>query len=197
MPTVFRTGSARALAGVVMALCVFGVALGMVRSGAGTLWTAGPWAAAIAVTIWAVYWRPRVVIRDEEVQLVNILRTVSIPWTAIRSVDTKWTLTLVTDDGRFAAWASPGPGGMAKARAAQRARREEARLGSLSMFGGRTLPVAARASVADVINERWAKTQAGETASAASSAAPTISWHWPVIIAVPVLVALALLATFA
>ena len=56
--------------------------------------------------------------------LVNVLRTIDLPWPAIQLVDTKWALTLVTAYGKFTAWAAPAPGGMASARRMTRSDRE-------------------------------------------------------------------------
>jgi hypothetical protein len=177
-----------------MALCLLILALGVVSSGLSTLWAMGPWAAAVAVTIWAVYWRPRIVVEDDGVLLVNVVRTIRVPWQAIRSIETRWTLTLVTDAGRFAAWASPGPGGMAQARAVQRADRD-VRFGSAGPMGGWTATTSARVSAADMIRGRWEKLRPAEPARPAPT--PTIHRHWPVIVVVPALVAVGIIAAVA
>lgn len=194
--TVFGIGTGRVLAGVVMTLGLLAVGLGVVSSGLGTLWSVGPWAAAIVVTVWALYWRPRIVVEDDSVLLVNILRTVRVPWSAVRSIDTRWTLTLVTDTGKFAAWASPGPGGMAKARALRRTDRDT-RFGSAGPLGGWTDTAQARASVTEVVFERWDRSRSVGQGPPANQAVPAIRWHWPVIVIVPALIAVGIVAAVA
>jgi hypothetical protein len=51
-----------------------------------------------------------VAVSDAGVALVNVSRTVFIPWPALHDIDTKWALTLMTAYGRFRAWSAPAPG---------------------------------------------------------------------------------------
>ena len=69
-----------------------------------------PWMALLTLTCWATFWRPRVAVSDAGVELVNVSRTVFIPWPALHDIDTKWSLTLITAYGRFRAWSAPAPG---------------------------------------------------------------------------------------
>jgi hypothetical protein len=69
-----------------------------------------PWMALLTLTCWATFWRPRVAVSDAGVELVNVSRTVFIPWPALQDIDTKWALTLITAYGRFRAWSAPAPG---------------------------------------------------------------------------------------
>jgi hypothetical protein len=59
---------------------------------------------------WLVLWQPAVHISDSGVRLENVFRTIHLPWPSIQRIDTKWSLTLYTTFGRFAAWAAPAPG---------------------------------------------------------------------------------------
>ena len=69
-----------------------------------------PWAALVALACWATFWRPMVAVSPAGVRIVNVTRTIDIPWPAIQDVETKWALTLVTAYGRFTAWSAPAPG---------------------------------------------------------------------------------------
>ena len=80
------------------------------RDGPSALWRAGPWLALVAGSCWALFWRPEVVVDDGGVRLVNVFRTIDVPWPSIQAVDTKWALTLITAYGRFTGWAAPAPG---------------------------------------------------------------------------------------
>ncbi|MDM4763351.1 PH domain-containing protein [Galbitalea sp. SE-J8] len=67
-------------------------------------------AAFVAFAAWAWLWHPSVEVDDAGVTLVNLVRTVHVPWAGLVHVDTRFALTLITPRGRFAAWAAPAPG---------------------------------------------------------------------------------------
>jgi Bacterial PH domain len=100
----------RALTLAIAAIC-FGLTI---WTGIGDSWSdaalTAPWTALLTLTCWATFWRPRVAVSDAGVQLVNVTRTIFIPWPALEAIDTKWALTLVTAYGRFKAWSAPAPG---------------------------------------------------------------------------------------
>jgi len=58
---------------------------------------------------WLVFWNPSVRVSDSEVVVDNIFRTIRLNWSAIRRIDTKYSLTLETERGVFRAWAAPAP----------------------------------------------------------------------------------------
>lgn len=58
---------------------------------------------------WLLFWAPAVTIRDEAVVVDNPLRRITIPWTAIERVDTRWSLRLFTSTGAVTAWSAPAP----------------------------------------------------------------------------------------
>jgi hypothetical protein len=98
------------LSWVVLVLCVVGIA-GLV--------VAGDWG-DLARTIWpllfaatlvaAVFWRPRIEVTDSGVTVVNVFRTLEVPWPAIQRIDTRYAVTLFTPNMRIAVWAAPSPG---------------------------------------------------------------------------------------
>jgi len=92
---------------VICAGMILSVALAGDWSDAGLM---APWAALLALACWATFWRPRVVVSDGGVRLVNVTRTIDVPWPALQTVETRWALTLVTAYGRFTAWSAPAPG---------------------------------------------------------------------------------------
>ena len=65
--------------------------------------------AFVSYAAWAVFWLPTVTVSDGGVTLRNVLRTIHLPWPSIQGIDTKYALTLVTQYGKFAAWAAPAP----------------------------------------------------------------------------------------
>jgi hypothetical protein len=60
---------------------------------------------------WAVFWKPRVEVSDGGVVMVNILRTIHVPWPAVEAVDGRYGLQLLTAYGAFTAWAVSAPSG--------------------------------------------------------------------------------------
>jgi hypothetical protein len=96
-----------------IAIAAIGLAV-TIWTGIGDSWTdaalTAPWMALLTLTCWATFWRPRVAVSDAGVELVNVSRTVFIPWPALHDIDTKWSLTLITAYGRFTAWSAAAPG---------------------------------------------------------------------------------------
>jgi hypothetical protein len=111
MPTVvYRSGFGRMLTAVVGALCGVTAVVTAVGGGVGDLLRFGPWLALVAGACWAMFWRPRVEVSDGGVRLVNVTRTIDVPWPAITALEIRWALTLHTEYGRFTAWAAPASG---------------------------------------------------------------------------------------
>jgi len=104
---VYRPTSGPWLAGAVMALAAFGVGSLVVESEVTDLVRYGPMLLLAAAVAWALFWRPSITVSDAGVSLRNVLRTVELPWPAIRRVDTRYALTLETAFGTYTAWAAP------------------------------------------------------------------------------------------
>jgi hypothetical protein len=93
----------------VWAVCAFTLARELVGGAADGLRFL-PILALVSLLVWATFWNPRIEVTDGGVVLVNVLRTIDLPWPAIQRIDTKWALTLFTAYGSFTAWAAPAPG---------------------------------------------------------------------------------------
>jgi hypothetical protein len=65
--------------------------------------------AFLALSIYAAFWRPRLIIRETGVNVRNIVATHEIEWGAIERIDTKWGLTLFLKNRRISVWAAPAP----------------------------------------------------------------------------------------
>ena len=77
---------------------------------------------AMGWLVWLLYIRPKVVITEAFVEIVNPLRTHRVPWGDVSTVDSRYALTITTNSGTvLRAWAAPAPG----ARQALSTRREE------------------------------------------------------------------------
>lgn len=66
---------------------------------------------ALAVIGWVVFWRPRVTVGPDGLELANVFRTVVVPWDDVLGVETRWGLKVRTTAGRFGAWAAPAAPG--------------------------------------------------------------------------------------
>lgn len=70
----------------------------------------GWWYVLGAAAVAAMYWSPSVDVSEGEVTVRNPLATYHVPWGAIQRIDTKYTLTLFTEQRRIEAWAAPASG---------------------------------------------------------------------------------------
>lgn len=108
-PTTFRPTFGRVLSVIVALIAVTGLVgfavagdvVGLLRYGWALL--------LLAAVALALFWFPRLDVAENEVTVVNVFSTVHVPWRAIQRVDTKYALTLYTDDGVVSVWASPAP----------------------------------------------------------------------------------------
>lgn len=100
----------RPLGSRIVAAITWAVAAGSLATTAwaepGGLLRLAPFLLLICWTAYLVLWRPLVRVDADAVELVNVLRRVRVPYAALRAVETRWALTLFTDDGRFVSWAA-------------------------------------------------------------------------------------------
>jgi hypothetical protein len=106
---IFTARSSRVFAGICWGTAAVGIAATLASAGPAGLPGAAP-LLFIAYMGWVLFWRPAVVVRDTGVTLENPYRTITVPWEALATVDTRYALTLVTPRGKYAAWAAPAPG---------------------------------------------------------------------------------------
>ena len=192
----FRPGFGRVLCVVIGAICAAALVVLGAQDPEGGL-RAAPWLLLLAGACWALFWRPRVVVDDGGVRLVNVVRTIDLPWPSIVAVDTKWALTLVTVYGRFAGWAAPAPG----LRQTMLAGREEtAHLPAGTVADGvirpGDLPSSPSGGAALLIRHRWeALRDAGYLENPRLERDhPPITWHVSTIVGGTVLTTLAVVA---
>lgn len=152
---VFRPSFGRVLSVAIGALCAV-VFVALAIQDMTTAWLAAPWLALTAGACWAIFWRPEVIVEESGVRLVNILRTIDLPWPAIQAVDTKWALTLITAYGNFNGWAAPAPGAFETRRASKQDTKHlppsTAREGTIRPGD---LPTSTSGSAALVIRHHW------------------------------------------
>jgi hypothetical protein len=196
---VFRPWFGRVLCVVIGALCAI-VLIGLVVSDPATALRAAPWLFLFAGACWAIFWRPEVVVDDGGVRLVNVLRTIDLPWPSIQAVDTKFALTLVTAYGRFTAWAAPAPGARATANATvQDTRHLPASTASAEGIRPGDLPNTPSGSAALLIRRHWERLRdAGHLDDPRlEREAAAVTWHRGTLVVGAGLVVLAVIALVA
>jgi hypothetical protein len=175
-PYRYRPLFGRVLAVAVAVICAVG-AIGLTVLGdwvnlATTVWPL----LFFGVLVYALFWRPMISIDDRGLAVVNIFRTVFLPWSALERIDTRYSLTLFTPTRKVPVWAAPGPS----------ARRTT--VADRGVGGG---PASLR--IADVVDERWdALREAGALATTDREAGVTVRVHR---VTIAILVAL-LVASF-
>jgi hypothetical protein len=82
-------------------------------------WLESDFAASAATTLWSLFFilaahlifiRPKLVVADEGVLVVNPFRSYLLNWEVVLDIDTRYALTFVTRDRRISAWAATAPG---------------------------------------------------------------------------------------
>lgn len=110
---VFKTGFSRffpiAFAGVVLVASVL-----IVISDPREITRSVPLLVGIAIIVWVVFGYPRVEVSDGGITLVNVLRTVHIPWPCFSGADSRWNLRIDTTAGAHTSWALPAGSGTAR-----------------------------------------------------------------------------------
>lgn len=136
----------------VVSVIGFGLQLGL-----GGALRALPFFVAATGACWALFWRPAVIVDLSGVTIVNVTRTIRVPWPAIQLIDTKWSLTLVTAYGRFTAWAAPAPGAAHVVRSGSRREARRLPASTLGPDGIRPgdLPTSPSGEAALVIRQTW------------------------------------------
>ena len=109
----------------------------------------------VAGACWATFWRPRVEVSDAGVKVVNVTRTIRVPWPALRDIDTKWALTLDTAYGRYTVWSAPAPGARSAVRSLADRRSQPHREAGPGTIGPGDLPDSPSGSAAALVRERW------------------------------------------
>lgn len=139
---------------------------------------AAAWALVLGTAGWVAFVRPMIQVDDDGVTLVNPLRTVVVPWAALIAVHTQFALTLRTPNGKYAAWAAPGPSRYAVRESTSSDVRAVARKGEAVALGD--LPGAPSGLAARQVRTRWAAlSESGELALGEADQTPVqISVAW-------------------
>lgn len=168
----FRASSGLFAIGIAVLLALFLLGDAVARAGWDRMLLLAPW---ILLALWIVYenaYVSSVRIDDDGATVQNLLRRTTFGWKRVRSIELRWQLVFVLEDGRKLSCY----GGPAKAGPMRRPGR-----------GGETREPAGIRALAE-IEERW------EAAPETADAAIARSWDWPAIIALGAILAWALAA---
>ncbi|GAA4145907.1 PH domain-containing protein [Leifsonia shinshuensis] len=130
---------------------------------------------------WAVLWRPLLTVGDDGIEVINVTRTIDIPWQALIHVDTKYALTLYTPGRKFPVWSAPAPGTARTLRATRQETR--GRVGKPNVADSVRRPGdllnTESGAAAEVVRRRWAQLQqSGAIDSGRADETPvTVRWH--------------------
>jgi len=66
--------------------------------------------AILAVVAYLIWLRPKLVLTETAVEVVNPIQSITIPYAEIEDLETKWALTIIHTKGRTTAWVAPAGG---------------------------------------------------------------------------------------
>ena len=175
----FVSKTNRGLAGfTAMLVLAFGIAMAFNAFGPRGYAIVAVGVAWLLLTIWCFLWRPSLSVDDDAVRIVNPLRSIEIPWASVAYIDTKYTLTVFTEFGRFAVACAPQPGQLAARRAVKRAEKEpnsHVALDSGIRIGD--LPGTESGDAAALVRDRWESWKLQPGSADAEATAPVKRLH--------------------
>lgn len=195
MNEVYRSTFGRVMtvvAGVLaLAVLVWMMAVGEADAAGPT----APWLALFVLAVWAAFWRPCIKVSDGGVRLVNVTRTVDLPWPSVQSVTTRWALTLGTEYGTFTAWAAPAPSARSTVLTVRAFEKHAPRKAGAEPPRASELLTTDSGAAADLVKRRWERlVEGGHLADARLERdRPVVRWHVGTLALALALVALGLL----
>ena len=111
MNETFRPRSNFAWAGTsIVLITLFGInSLWVAESGSQMIYELALCALLIAL-VYIVWLRPKLILRDDVIEIVNPLRTVLIAYADILDLETKWSLAIIHTRGKCRVWVAPASG---------------------------------------------------------------------------------------
>ncbi len=111
VPTTYRPGAVRALAVGWWVLAALLAADLTLRGDPGWGWGVGLALLGFSCAlVHALFWQPEVRVDPDGLVLVNVLRRVRLPWSALEDLDTRWALSVGAAGRRWTSWAAPASG---------------------------------------------------------------------------------------
>ncbi|MFM7462812.1 MAG: hypothetical protein ACKO29_01885 [Actinomycetota bacterium] len=60
--------------------------------------------------VYLLWIKPKMILKDEAIEIINPLSTVEIPYRDIQELQTKWALAIIHSRGKTSVWAAPASG---------------------------------------------------------------------------------------
>ncbi|AIY03417.1 hypothetical protein ART_3818 [Arthrobacter sp. PAMC 25486] len=108
--TAVYSAPTRVLAVAAWAFCAFFTVNLLMTGSPASIWAFLPW---LLLTAWGVHvllWRPRLLINQDGVRVVNILREHTVPFSELTALRVLHTVSFDTSAGLIPSWGAPGSG---------------------------------------------------------------------------------------
>ena len=107
----FRARSSYVFFGVVAFLLVFLLAEALFyETDNGARLSSIGWAGIMGLGAYLIFLRPKVVVYEEGITIVNPVTTVAIGWDEVEAIETQYSMSVQRDGKIIYAWAAPAPG---------------------------------------------------------------------------------------
>ena len=104
---VFRPTSSIMLAVMVLVFCAILVVGTVLQGNVEFVLRSFGLIALVGALAVAAFWLPKLEVTEDEIIVHNVFSTVRVPWEAILSIESRWSLAFRTERGKITAWASP------------------------------------------------------------------------------------------
>jgi hypothetical protein len=64
----------------------------------------------LGTVVYLIWIRPKLVLKDDVIEVVNPLRTELIPYSEVQDLETQWALTIIHSGGKTRVWVAPASG---------------------------------------------------------------------------------------
>lgn len=172
----FRPTSSRVLAVAAWAVALSVAVGGLTARDLAVAATAVSGAGLGTLVAWALFWRPQVEVSPGGVTIVNVVRTIHVPWPVLTEAVAGWSLEVRTRGHSWTAWAAP------RGSAAGEAARRRSGDGLLARLTGGARPATAEAVAAAIAQAHETLVAGGHLDGAQRRAEEarlheTVTWH--------------------
>lgn len=168
----FHTMFAKGFTGGALLIGIIILGHTLIVNGFVELLQIAPYVLLVMVFVWILFGHPKVTIDDNGISIINVARTVHLPWSSVSAVRTRWALTLETGSRRYTSWAIPASNTM-KTRALTflRSTEKQSRETQEETFSNTA------EGAADAITDRLAIAREAGHSGSSGALSPTITWN--------------------
>ena len=106
---VFRPTSNLVLAVVVFAMSFMMMVANITQGNQRDILVTFFWVIAISILAYLIFMRPKVILYDEGITIINPFMTITTGWQTVDAIDAKYTMSILVGDKSIYAWAAPAP----------------------------------------------------------------------------------------